>query len=83
MCKYCGELFTGDSNESLLENRIAMFNTQMIIDADVFITDDELEMYVEFTPTDEQIAKSKIKIKYCPMCGTRLNKEEALTRALL
>lgn len=76
MCKYCEELFTGDCNVSLLENRIPMFNTDML-DVDVFINDDELEVYVECIPTDEQLVKSKIKIKYCPMCGARLKREES------
>lgn len=76
MCKYCEELFTGNCNTSLLENRISIFNTDMI-DVDVFINDDELELYIDCIPTNEPIDKSKIKIKYCPMCGARLKKEES------
>lgn len=75
MCIYCEELFTGNCNESLLESRISMFNNTPMIDVDVFINDNELEVYVDCIHTDEQIAKSKIKIKYCPMCGTRLKEE--------
>ena len=82
MCKYCEDLFTGDCNESLVDIRIPIiFNTQML-NVDVFINDDELEVYVDCDSTGYQVAKSKIKIEYCPMCGTRLKKRRVLTRAL-
>ena len=74
MCKYCRELNTGDCNESILEGDIPVLSDK--INLDVFINDDELELYADTFVTDTELVKNKIKINFCPFCGEKLNKEE-------
>lgn len=74
-CEYCTELFTGDCNDDLIThdlninvNGINFENVQF----NVFIMDDELELFADYY--DAPIIKQKVKINYCPMCGRRLVK---------
>ena len=72
-CKFCGELFNGDCNDSIMSgtiNKFEVFNGYDIF-VDLFITDNELELYLDDSGENE-ILKKKIKINYCPICGRRL-----------
>ena len=74
MCRFCGEFNTGDCNESLL--RIALcVNNKPFVGCDVSIDDDELELYVDSDPSGTEIARSRIKIQFCPICGQKLGYE--------
>ena len=46
-CKYCSELFTGDCNDCLLIGDINLECGINLLNVDVFINDDELEMFVD------------------------------------
>ena len=71
MCKYCEELFTGECNETILEDRLNVCNIDFV-GVEVFINDDELELYLDTIPSGETISRKKIKIQYCPFCGRKL-----------
>lgn len=74
MCKFCDELFTGDCNASLFTADISAFGISGLLDIDVFITDNILELYIENMDGDT-VVKNTRPIKYCPMCGRKLEKE--------
>lgn len=71
MCKYCEEHTTGDCNDSLFTKIIKM-NGVALLEADVFINDDELELYIDEIRDGIQILKKKRRINYCPICGEKL-----------
>ena len=74
-CKYCKELFTGWMNDSLIQDHVNLECGFNLLDIDVFINDDELELFVDNGSCDE-ICKKTLKINYCPMCGRRLVREQ-------
>lgn len=76
-CNHCCELFTGDMNEDLIVTHMGLDiggSTKTCFDdlvlLEVFINNDELELYVDID--DSPVIKEKVKIKYCPICGRRL-----------
>lgn len=71
MCRFCKEYCTGGRNDSLLIKSIKM-NGVEIMSMDVFINDDELELYVDEVREGVEITKKKRRINYCPMCGEKL-----------
>ena len=71
MCKYCKEFKTGDCNDSILTGMLKI-NGVELIGIDVFITDDYLELFVDDAKYGSKLYKKKKKIKYCPMCGKKI-----------
>lgn len=74
-CNYCSELFTGDCNDSLLMGDVNLECGINLFNVDVFINDDELEVFVD-NLEGREICKKTLKINYCPMCGRRLVREQ-------
>ena len=75
MCKYCSELFTGDSNDSLITEHIELKLNDITVESiciDIFVTDDKLELYCDSDIDDRKYVKKLIPIKFCPMCGKEL-----------
>lgn len=77
MCKYCSKVFTGDSNEDLIDLRIAM-NGINVFGIQSYVYDSEGKVYIKTHLDDSNgyfIAAGTAEIKYCPVCGRKLTKE--------
>ncbi len=78
-CKFCSESFTGDCNASLIEDQLRIFNSaEMFLGVDVFINDNELELYIDDSVGDG-VLKRKVPINYCPMCGRPISNADVAT----
>lgn len=70
MCKYCRQIKTGDCNESIIKSEW-ISNGAVLTETDVWINDDKLMLLVT-NLSGVTIQKKSKKIKYCPMCGKKI-----------
>lgn len=68
-CKYCEH---GERNEYLIANR--KFLGTLSVSMGVYIRDDG-RLYANTTLGEDEITSALKKIKYCPMCGSKIQKE--------
>lgn len=69
MCEYCG------ADEFLINNRRFNAKTDTYNGFEVWIEDDELNIYANLDKAKVVTASGsvKVKINYCPMCGRKLD----------
>ena len=76
MCKYCENTFTGNANETLLDNPVETANGIFLCGSQVYIDrQSETEASLDITTDDihgNTIVHTSVKINYCPMCGRKI-----------
>ena len=77
MCKYCDNTGYGNANECLTEVNLHAtggYHAAFLFGSMSFIDSDETGVYLKEEITNGNsvvLAKSKVKIQYCPVCGRK------------
>ena len=75
MCKYCDNLYSGNSCEYLNLSDIAMNGVEMLGSMSYLTDRDDGLVYLETIVMDcrgELISREKLRVRYCPVCGSDL-----------
>lgn len=70
MCKFCEPYYGQD--KILFNNRVLSNKTQAYVGVQACVDDNELNILAVADTYEPGVVEAKIKINYCPMCGTKL-----------
>ena len=73
MCKYCDNLYSGNSCEYLNLSDIAMNGVEVLGSMSYLTDKDDGLVYMETVVMDfrgEIVTQSAVKVGWCPICGT-------------
>ena len=75
MCKYCENLYSGNSCEYLNLSKIAINGVEMMNSMSFLADQDDRSVCLETIVMDmrgEIVARDAVKVGWCPMCGREI-----------
>lgn len=75
MCQYCEKTFTGDANLTMADDKIDINgHTEFFLETFIDYKKDSVTIKTNLTNMGGfEIASTKMKISYCPICGRHLS----------